>query len=346
MRPFFVPAAALFGVILAVSANARALAAQDNGPWLTALSAAFVVMDMQQGDLDGDGRDETVVCYREDIGRTDQASGVAIFQGRGVDARPAFHVQLEKALCEKVRINNKKLGVLLVDNQQLVWSYGTEIRFRTDGGGLFAGATVRASSSADSGHGADKAFDNDLTTSWAEGVSGTGIGQTLTVRFKHPTSVGAIAIFPGSGGGSRAFFDNNRIHRASLEAKTEADLGDTGAGIDVSALGIDSMGDRVEFLCENKPQVTYVKVNKRDVVELELRIESVYLGDKRDDTSIAELEIVPIFSYSHTAERALPVRKDAVAPHRDGAAKNDPPPPDETLKKLDATGRSIVTDDL
>ena len=301
---------------------------------------------MQQGDLDGDGRDETVICYREDIGRTDQTSGVAIFQGRAADARPAFHVQLEKALCEKVRINNKKLGVLLADNQQLVWTYGAEIRFRTDGGGLFAGATLRASSAADIGHGADKAFDNDLSTSWSEGVSGTGIGQTLTVRFKRPTSVGAIAIFPGSGGGSRAFFDTTRIHRASVEAKTEADLGDTGAGIDFASLGIDSMGDRVEFLCENKPQVTYVKINKRDVVELELRIESVYLGDKRDDTSIAELEIVPIFSYSQTAERALPVRTKTEAPRREGQPKGEPPPSDETLKKLDASGRSIVTDDL
>jgi hypothetical protein len=35
---------------------------------------------------------------------------------------------------------------------------------------------------------------------------------------------------------------------------------------------------------ENKPQVTYVRLGKKGVVELHVRIESVYLGDKKDDT--------------------------------------------------------------
>ena len=296
---------------LALSGPATAASSADNGPWLNALTTAFVLLDLTTGDLNGDGKDDTVMCYRENLGRTDQGSGIAILSGVGNEAKPVFQVQLEGANCEKVRVNGRKLGILLSGNKQLTWTYGDEVRFRGDHSSSVPNKAqvvikdVTASSTLDAAHSAKNIIDNDLTTSWAESAAGTGIGELITVRFGRPADIAFIAIFTGDGSNQRAFFDKNRVHRGSIETKTAADLGDASAGIDFGSLGIDSIGDHVEFTCENKPQVTYVKVNKRDVVELELRIESVYLGDKRDDTSIAELEIVPIFSYSHTALNTL-----------------------------------------
>lgn len=349
----------MFGLLAAAlqapAAQAAVSAAAESSPWLSALSSAYVVVDTSTGDLDGDGRDETVVCYREDAGRTEQKSGIAVLSGRTPALRPVFHVQLE-VLCEKTRIQGRKLGILLRGNKQLIWTYGEELRFRGDRGSFMGQITVRGSSSMDWQHKAEKAFDGDLGTSWAEGEPGTGLGQTITLKLPRPIHVGAIGIYGGNGNSPGAFFDNNRIHRASLEAKTDADMGDASAGVDFASLGIDSMGDRIEFSCENKPQVSYVHVNQKSVLELELRIESVYLGDRKDDTHIAEIELVPLLPLSETLDKATPTKSGGVslspAPETDQTDQSAlssgglAVTPDGSVGALDADGRSIVSDDL
>lgn len=337
--------AVLCSVSLGAVASPSARAADEPGPWLTALGAAFVVTDMSAGDLDGDGRDETVVCYRENLATTNQSSGVVVYAGKGPQQRPVYHVQLDATLCEKVRVSGRKLGVLLGNGKQLSWTYGEDLHFRGDKRSIVTPKTIKASSTSSSAHAASKAMDNDLSTSWAEGADGTGIGQSLTIQLDKPVDIGAIGIFCGEGSSQRAFFDHNRVHRGSIEAKTEADLGDTAAGFDFASLGIDAIGDRVEFDCENRPVVTYVQLHKRGVIELEIRIESVYLGDKKDDTHIAEVELVPRLLQSQTIDRAT-----AAKPRPDGVSK-----PDVELKsdedvesatsKLDAEGRGIAVED-
>jgi hypothetical protein len=346
-------APSLLGLVAFACAGAAHAAATDNGPWLTALSSSFVVVDLAKGDLNGDGADETLVCYREDVGRTEQKSGVAVYAGKGADLEPVFHVQLE-AMCEKVKASGRKLGILLTGNKQLVWTYGEDLKFRKDKGSVFAGMTVKASSSAPA-YPAEKAIDGDVGTSWAEGSSGTGLGQKITLRLPRPMNIGVIGIYSGIGSSSRSFFDSNRLHRGSVEAKTEADLGDSAAGIDFSALGIDSIGDRIEFNCENKPGVTYINVDKRGVVELQFRIESVYLGDKKDDTHIAEIEVVPMLGLGETLDKATQLKAKETSSSNGktgGDAKKvepkdeSPKAHDEAVKKLDEGGRSMIEDDL
>ena len=53
------------------------------------------------------------------------------------------------------------------DGKQLVWTYGEELRFRTDKAGLIGGAEIKASSSLGGSNGAKAAMDGDLKTSWA-----------------------------------------------------------------------------------------------------------------------------------------------------------------------------------
>lgn len=313
-----------------------------------ALGAAYVVTDVSSGDLDGDGRDETVVCYREGPTTTQAGSGVAVFAGRGPRERPLFHTQLEGAPCEKVRVNGRKLGVLLEGHKQLVWTLGEELKLRTDPRSPIHAKAVTASSHAGQNV-PTRAFDGDVSTSWAEGADGTGIGQTITITLDAPVDIGAVGIFCGEGSGLRSFFDNNRVHRGSIEAKTEADLGDTAAGFDFASLGIDALGDRVEFSCENRPELTYVALHKRGVVELEVRIESVYLGDKKDDTHIAEIELVPRLGHNATTDRAVATTPRPATPR---FSEPDGPPPIERdiespTAALDAQGRGIpVQDDL
>ncbi len=345
----------LLAPALALGLPGRAATSSDNGPWLTALTSHYVLVDLQTGDLDGDGSPETVVCYRESLENSNGLSGVAILKAKsGAPLQPVFHVQLEAA-CEKVRINGRKLGMLLKgtrdDQKQLVWTYGEEIKFKGDRGARFSDAAVRAKSTLGPSSSPEKAFDGDLTTSWSEGAPGTGIGQTLTIRFAKPTDVGAISLFPGDGNGKRGYADHNRIHRGSIEVKTEADFGDQQAGIDFSSLGIDSIGDRVEFDCENRPEVKYIALHKKGVVELQVRIDSVFLGDKKDEAHVAEVEIVPMLSLSETFDHGTSLKnvaKETAAPKSAPSAKakdESAPKVEASVKALDASGRSIITED-
>jgi hypothetical protein len=324
----------------------RAAALTEAGPWVGALSTTFQVLDSATGDLDGDGREEMVLCYRRSPSGADRHGGVVVLTGRGADARPVFHVQLAGVGCEKARIAGGRVGVLLPGNKQLAWALGKEIRLRSDRASPVAAKTVSASSTLDSFHSAAKAYDNDLTTSWAEGTTGTGIGQTLTIRLERPLDIAAVGLLCGDGNGQRAFLDRNRVHRGSIETKTEADLGDSESGLDFSSLGIATIGDRIEFSCENKPQIIYVPVDKKGVVELSIRIDSVYLGDKKDDTHIAEVELIPLLDPTQTIDRAREVKKKS---DDAGGTEVETPGVDVDLegatKKLDDGGRSIVPDD-
>ena len=44
-----------------------------------------------------------VVCYREDVGRTSQEGGIAIYSGKGADMKPVFQEQLDEALGNAAR---------------------------------------------------------------------------------------------------------------------------------------------------------------------------------------------------------------------------------------------------
>ncbi len=340
----------LAGLVCVALVAPRTAAAVEHGPWLTALGTAYVVVDLSTGDLDGDGKDETAVCYKENLSTTNTSTGVAVYSGKGPQQRPVYHVQLHKVQCEKVRINNKRLGVLLAGGKQLALTYGQDLHFFGQAKSPVTPKSVKASSQASAAHGPQKAFDNDLSTSWAEGADGTGIGQSITVRLDKPIDLAAIGIFCGDGQNQRAFFDKNRVHRGSIETKTEADLGDTAGGFDFASLGIDAIGDRVEFNCENRPEVTYVSLNKRGVVEIEVRIESVYLGDKKDDTHIAEVELIQRLGLTQTVDKATSTAKPKQAAG-EGETDDDGPElgvdVDGVTNKLDGEGRGIsVEDDL
>jgi hypothetical protein len=343
MVGFEVRSMAWASVVILGSVSAFAAPAKEGGLWLSSLSSSFATIDMAGGDLDGDGRDELALCYREELHDGVQKGGVAVFADATGATKPMFHVQLSDAPCEKIAIRDKKLVLMLAGNRQLVWGYGNEVRYRTDAGSALAAVQPKASTQSDAAHNGRAAYDGDVSTSWGEGVAGTGIGQTLTIRLPKAMSIGAVGVVCGDASGSRAFFDHNRVHRGSIQAKTAEDEGDTSAGVDFASLGIATIGDRSEFTCENRIGITYVPINRRDVVEIELRIDSVYLGDKKDEARVAEIELIPLLSQSETLDRAKdagrPVAKPVVSTP---VIPTNDPRGEEAVKRLDQSAGALV----
>lgn len=345
--------ALLLLVFVPMLSAASARAATASSPWLEALSNTFTIVDVAEGDLDGDGKADSVVCYQESDDNPTDDGGIAILRAKGNTLEPAYHVRLDQAWCEQVKIQGNQIGFLLrsrtLDKKrgQLVWTLGKDFDFAGRKKHFLSGARTSASSSA-GGHGPSRSIDGDTGSSWSEGEKGTGIAEKLTIKLPRAMDVAYVGIYGGHGGGKRAFFDNNRIHRGSVEARTEADFGDALADIDFSELGIGPGGDRLDFSLENRPQVTYVKVNKTGVTEIEIRIESVFLGRKTDDTHIAEVEIVPTLKLSETLDRAGPVTR---APPKKKASKTDGGKTKKNkeltareksaLQKLDKEGRGL-----
>jgi len=329
----------------------------NDGPWLRGLSERFVVLDMSSADLDGDGVAETAVCYREPNAGHSTKGGIVVLKGSGSSAAPVFHTQLE-APCERVKISDGRLGVMLTrkleGSDKLVWTYGKDLVFRNARNHPLAGSAVSASSSLrKSTHVPSAILDGDLSTSWAEGDSGTGIGETVKITLPRATDIAYIGIYGGHGQSDRAYYDHNRLHRASIKVRTADDMGDDAAGIDFADLGIDLGGERTEFALENQPGVHYVAVNKKGVLEIELRIESVYLGKTHDDTHIAELEIVPLLAPGSLVQGSTPLaQRDAVVKPTPASSSSSESKRSEarraesdSLKVLDDGGRGLVVDD-
>jgi hypothetical protein len=324
-----------------------------DGPWLKALSEQFVVLHVAQADINGDGSKESVVCYQDPPESADGGGGVAIIEKRG--RRALFHVRFDKVWCEKSRASRGKLSLVLKSRQpgnksegRLSWVYGRDFGFPGHPAHPLADVEIKASSTLERPRPfvPEGAFDGNLDTTWAEGASGTGIGETLTVRFPEPVDVGYVGVFGGNSASERVYNDHNRIHRASFDARTDADLGDTESGLDFSSLGIGVIGDRVEYSVEDDPEVRFVRVDKTQVRELELRIDSVYLGNRYDDTHVAEVDVVPVLKLNQTLDKSQPLRKNRGAKRASDATTKITVPKKSKKKKPAVTAEDAALNAL
>ena len=115
----------------------------------------------------------------------------------------------------------------------------------------------------------DYLIDNDLTTSWQEGADDFGKDKRVDFVFKKTDSIKYIVIYNGNQASSELFTNNNRIK--SIE------------------VAINNQHARIELLDTMEPQILRVDDNK-ECKELGIIIESVYAGDKWNDTCIAEVQ--------------------------------------------------------
>jgi hypothetical protein len=171
---------------------------------------------------------------------------------------------------------------------------------------------------------ANNSIDNNLLTAWCEGVKGSGIGETIEVKFS-PTAGKGISVFSGIGVSKKLYYDNNRIkeyeaiitfkngRQEKIKGKFEDDL--CGFGDDRECLDFnedekkyDACIKRLTSLCHynNYNQSGQIFLSKiQCITKFQLKIMSVYKGKKYDDTCISEINIFkPLGSYLSIDEQS------------------------------------------
>jgi hypothetical protein len=278
-------------------------------PEAEALARDFRIVKMVALDVDGDGAPEPVLVFQD----PGNGGGLLVMKSGGSSYRQVACVYLEGHAPLDATLDGKDLAVTLERaDRPLLLTPGRELAWRGGEGDPFARTRVSATSSLPGGaHGPGQAWDQDLSTSWAEGKDGTGIGEALVLEWPRPVAVGLLGIFSGAGPTAKEFKEANRMRRGVVEVRTTSDVGDDGANIDFADLGIASSGRKVEVSFGNKPEFRFARVTEEDVVKLTLRVESVYLGDRRDDTHVTEVSLCQLLADSrvrHMLQRKKPAK--------------------------------------
>ena len=114
-----------------------------------------------------------------------------------------------------------------------------------------------------------KAIDGDLTTGWVEGVSGQGIGETITVYFDGAYLVSGIEIYAGYQKSDDLYHKNSRPKEVYIAF---------------------SDGSGESHILNDVNNVQNIQFIDSVITEsISLRIDSVYPGNKYEDTVITEI---------------------------------------------------------
>lgn len=280
---------ALCATALAAPPAPAPQANRPNSPAVDAIARDYQLLNMVDGDVDGDGKLETFMLFAD--GK--EGSGVLVMGTHEGAVRYRGCVYLDGVVAQDVAVVGKDLTLqLLLDGvvKPYVLTVGKDVGLRGGEGDPVADAKVTASSEHKGGMNTPaRAVDQDVGTSWAEGSDGTGIGETLTFQFARPFALALVGVFPGDGRGLKEFKDANRVRHLSVEVQDPAQAGDEKAGIDFADLGITAHGARTEMKFANKPEMKFVRVSEEHAQKVILHVDAVYLGDKKDDTHIAEV---------------------------------------------------------
>lgn len=319
--------ALLLGLMMVAHASA---AGHKNALAYQAIEESSSITSEVTIDLDGDGSKEVAVAYKQNDSGATPEGGLLVLGRKAEGYRSVYHVFFDSTYISEMMAGDEGLVLIISrfspgreEKLQLPWRYGKEFYFNADAQSPLAGISAKSSSHAKgAGAYADLVLDGDFDTAWAEGRPGTGVSESVTIKLKKPLGIGLVGIMPGKGTAPKVFKVANRIHRATLEIQTESDMGDEASALDFSDLGIDIGGDSIDLSFENKPVLTYFRVVRRQALNLELRINSVFLGDKEDDTYVAEIEVVPLVPRSESIDRGKPYRGGA-KPSVKGAVINE-----------------------
>jgi len=306
---------AAIGALVALAPAARAVEGYKATPEYQALGRDYRITSVAQADFNDDGVEDVGVAYRT-AGEGGSEGGLLILRQSGGEYRPAYHVFFESTYASEVRGARGRLDLTLVrsapsgdDEVQLSWKHGDQFVFNGEERSLLKGLRAVASSTKRGAGAPASVLDDDLDTGWAEGVEGTGVGESVTVKLSKPIGIGLIGVFPGKSTDGKEFKQANRLHRATFEVQTESDVGDEASALDFSDLGINVGGDSDDLTFANKPEFKFFKIKRSKALNLVVKIDSVYLGDKDDDTYISEIEVVPLIPRSETVDRGKKAAK-------------------------------------
>jgi hypothetical protein len=130
-----------------------------------------------------------------------------------------------------------------------------------------SGATA---TSAQRGHDASMAIDQNTLTWWAEDRPVRARGERLTVRFDRPVDLSRVTVHNGAAGAAFPFRPRVR-------------------GLRVTLRGPDGILDQRRVVLADRRGMQVVEVAGSDVTRLTLRILSTYAGQKSSAASVAEV---------------------------------------------------------
>jgi hypothetical protein len=324
----------LLALAIYPSARAQELDYQKS-QFYKGITAHFTVTQEIKADIDKDGFDEAIVCYREPGEAVNQPGGVLIL-GKGIgEWTVAWHAFFENVYPQKVSASGGSITFDLVQTSMQesktvsrTFVKDKDFFFRKEEGSPFYGAKVTASSTLKKeGIKPGNVFDQDLKTAWAEGVDGTGVDESISFEFKKPVDLGLIGVLHGNFKGPKEWKENNRLHRAEVTVETSSDRYDSESNVDFSSdLGLGLYGDKVEMTFSDKPLMRYFLLGKKNVLSVQLKITSVLLGEKNDDTFIAEVDFAEMIT-------AAKIFGDQKAPSADSSKPKKEEKPVESTKE-------------
>jgi len=141
----------------------------------------------------------------------------------------------------------------------------------TQFGGFELCASSALSSQNGIAYGPSKVFDGDESTAWVEGVSGSGEGQWLRLRFDGEMAFQSLFVTNGYNKSQKAFQNNGRVREVRIQ---------TADNFDKKFSLPDKIGSQ-EIRLPRKVNSSWVKIT----------IVSVYPGAKWKDTAISEFQV-------------------------------------------------------
>ena len=288
----------------------------QNNLFYRAIASQNTITQVVQADINNDNHNETLVGYRESGAANHQQGGGLLILGKsGSQYKVLWHALFEGLYPKSISASGDALTIDFVQPGQKeerifprTLIRGRDFFLRTDEGSPLYKAKVSASSTLNKNTAPANVLDGRLDTAWAEGAEGTGVDEELKIEFRKPVDLGLIGVLPGNYKSMRDWTDNNRLNRVGVTVETSSDRFDAESAVDFGKdLGIGMYGDRIELNFTNKPVMHYFKLDKRSVVSVNLKITSVLLGEKHDDTSISEIDFAELIP----AQRLLGEKVDS-----------------------------------
>lgn len=111
-------------------------------------------------------------------------------------------------------------------------------------------------------------IDGDTATCWCEGVKGSGVGQSFTIKFGKSLKISSLHILPGYGKSVTAYLENNSVRKAKI-----------------------AFSDGTSFTADFTKDYGFDLPVDKVTASLKFTILEVVPGSKYNDTCVSELAV-------------------------------------------------------
>lgn len=216
--------------------------------------------DYEKGLLDIDGAQKALDEINTENASEEEIDQILAFQEQ-LEADYEKQI-MESEKKEKQNADQASIGQEMTSNQMI------------SSASMSAVATVSATSALSEynmTHSSDRIMDNDTSTAWVEGVSGQGEGESVIFTFDGVYKVSGFVIYGGYQKNSDLYYKNSRP--ASLKVMYS------------------DGSSQICNLSDTLGAQTFTLANPVETSSITFTIQSVYAGNKYEDTVISEISI-------------------------------------------------------